>query len=471
VHILCFREDNIGVTISPAAIVKGGGLIMPSIAAAAQIPWYGTLTRIQWKTLIAANLGWMFDGYETFALILTVAVALRQLLDPAQYAQIPAYAGTVIAVTLFGWGIGGILGGILADYIGRRRTMIYAILAYSLITGLSAASWDWISFALLRFLVGIAIGSEWATGASITAEVWPDHARGKGAGLMQCGLGIGFFLASLVWLFVGAIGPGAWRIMFVLGVLPALFVLWIRSGIPESQPWERTNKSRRLARARQQGGASLSEDEQALSRFTLVELFVDPQNRRRAVLVFLLSLTTTCAWWGISTWVPPYIGSVAAKASLPAQQWASYAGMTYNFGAIIGYASFGFLADRFGRKPVTMFYFAMALVLTPVLFLWTQDLTLLLLVAAVNGCFSLGQYSWMPVWLPELFPTRIRATAMAFAFNAPRFIAFLGPLLAGNLIVYFGGFGTAATIVALIYVLGLATAPFLPETRGKPLPG
>jgi len=443
---------------------------MQSATTAGQVPWYGTLTRIQWKTLMAANLGWMFDGYETFALILTVGVALRQLLDPSQFAQIPAYAGTVIAVTLLGWGIGGILGGILADYIGRRRTMIYAILAYSLMTGLSAIAWDWVSFALLRFLVGIAIGSEWSTGASITAEVWPDHARGKGAGLMQCGLGIGFFLASLVWLYVGALGPGAWRYMFLIGVLPGFFVLWIRKGIPESQPWERTNESRRVARERQSSGAILGAEEQALNRFTLVEMFVDPQIRRRAILVFLLSLTTTLAWWGISTWVPPYIGSVAAKAGLPAQQWASYAGMTYNLGAIIGYASFGFLADRFGRKPITMLFFAMALVLTPVLFLWTQDLGFLLLVAAINGYFSLGQYSWMPVWLPELFPTRIRATAMAFAFNAPRFIAFLGPLLAGTLIVSFGGFGYAATIVATIYVLGLVAAPFLPETKGRPLP-
>jgi MFS family permease len=443
---------------------------MTSVTTSDHAPWYATLTRIQWKTLFAANMGWMFDGYETFALILTVGVALRQLLDPTQFGQIPAYAGTVIAITLLGWGIGGFLGGILADYIGRRRTMIYAILAYSLITGLSALAWDWVSFALLRFLVGIAIGSEWATGASITAEVWPDHARGKAAGLMQCGLGIGFFLASLVWLYVGALGPGAWRFMYVIGVLPALFVLWVRTGIPESQPWERTDESRRLARARQLGGASLGAEEQALTRFTLVELFVDPQNRRHAVLVFLLSLTTTLAWWGISTWVPPYIGSVAGKAGLPPQQWASYAGMTYNAGAILGYASFGFLADRFGRKPITMLFFAMALVLTPVLFLWTQDLSLLLVVAAINGYFSLGQYSWMPVWLPELFPTRIRATAMAFAFNAPRFIAFLGPLMAGQLIVYFGGFGYAAMIVASIYVLGFAAAPFLPETRGKPLP-
>jgi MFS family permease len=443
---------------------------MQSVTTADAVPWYSALTRAQWKTLFASNLGWMFDGYETFALILTVGVALRQLLDPSQYAQIPAYAGSVIAVTLLGWGIGGITGGILADYIGRRRTMLFAILAYSLTTGLSALAWDWMSFAALRFVVGIAIGSEWATGASITAEVWPDRARGKGAGLMQCGLGIGFFLASFVWLFVSAAGPGAWRYMYLIGVLPALFALWLRTGIPESEPWERTDARRRAALERARLGESLGGEEQALARFTFVDLFVEPQTRRRIILVFLMSLTTTLAWWGISTWVPPYIGSVAAKAGLQAQQWASYAGLAYNFGAIIGYGSFGFLADRFGRKGVTMVFFAMALALTPVLFLWTQDLTLLLVVAAVNGYFSLGQYSWMPVWMPELFPTRIRATAMAFAFNAPRFIAFLGPLLAGSMIVAFGGFGYAATIVATIYVLGFVVAPFLPETRGTPLP-
>src|SRR5437588_10097818 len=443
---------------------------MQSISIAEHAPWYSTLSRAQWKTLVAANLGWMFDGYETFALILTVGVALRQLLDPSLYPQIPAYAGTVISITLLGWGVGGLLGGIVADYIGRRRTMIFSILAYSLMTGLSAFAWDWMSFAALRFLVGVAIGSEWATGASITAEVWPDHARGKGAGLMQCGLGIGFFLASFVWLFVSAFGPGSWRIMFLIGILPSLFALWLRTGIPESAPWERANALRRNAAKRQASGAALTAEEQALTRFTVVDLFVEPEIRRRALLVFLCSLTTTLAWWGISTWVPPYVGSAAAAAGLPAQQWLSYAGLAYNFGAIIGYASFGFLADRFGRKPVTMVFFAMAFVLTPVLFLWTQDLGLLLFVAAINGYFSLGQYSWMPVWLPELFPTRIRATGIAFAFNAPRFIAFLGPLLAGWLIVSFGGYGQAATAIATIYIVGFVAALFLPETRGRPLP-
>jgi hypothetical protein len=127
-------------------------------------PWYRTLNRTQWNTLLASNLGWVFDGFETYALILTVAVALRQLLDPALHSQIPAYAGAIIATTLCGWGIGGMIAGVLADYIGRKRTMILAILTYSIMTGLSAFAWDWVSFAVMRFLVGLAIGSEWVTG-------------------------------------------------------------------------------------------------------------------------------------------------------------------------------------------------------------------------------------------------------------------------------------------------------------------
>ena len=433
-------------------------------------PWHRSLTPTQWKTLLAANLGWLFDGFETYALILTAGPAMRRLLDSSQYVQIPAYVGTVIAITLLGWGIGGLAGGVLADYIGRKRTMILAILAYSIMTGLTALAFDWVSFVVLRFLVGIAIGSEWSTGTSMMAELWPDRSRGKGAGMMQCGLGIGFFIASFIWLFVGQMGPDAWRYMYLLGVLPAVLTLWIRTSIPESDLWMKSNERRRAAVARQQSGSALQADEAALARFTMADLFADPEVRRRTIITFLMSLTTTLAWWGISTWVPPYVASVAAKAGLPGQVWASYAAMAYNAGAIAGYISLGFLADRFGRKPIVMIFFAMSLIMTPVLFMWTQDLTMLLVVAAINAFFTLGQYSWMSTWLPELFPTRSRATGIAFVFNTPRFIAFLGPLLAGTLIVQFGGFSKAAVIVSFIYILGFVVVPFLPETKGKPLP-
>jgi MFS family permease len=442
---------------------------MSDITAGSQ-PWYRSLNRGQWNTLIASNLGWLFDGYETYALVISVGVALRQLLDPSQYSQIPVYAGTVIAFTLLGWGIGGLIGGVIADYIGRKRTMLLAILAYSIMTGLSAFAWDWMSFAILRFLVGICIGSEWVTGTSIVAELWPDKNRGKGVGLMQMGFGIGFFLASVAWFFINPIGPNAWRVMFVLGVVPALLTLWIRRSIPESDKWERVNAQRTAATEREKSGATLNAQEKALARFTVAELFAEPQIRRRIVLAFLISLGSTFAFWGISAWTPPYVAGLAAKAGLPAQQWASYAAMANNGAAIVGYAAFGFLADAYGRKATTIAYVALAFISVPMVFLWSHDLTVILWATAFSGIFVSGQYTWMAAWLPELFPTRVRATATAFVFNTPRLIAWTGPLISGWLIANFGGFSTAAVAIACIYIVSLAAALFLPETRGKPLP-
>jgi MFS family permease len=433
-------------------------------------PWYRALSRTQWNTLLASNLGWVFDGFEAYALILTVGVALHQLLRPAQYSQIPAYSGLIIATTLCGWGIGGMAAGILADYIGRKQTMIYAILTYSIMTGLSAFSWDWISFAVLRFLAGLAIGSEWVTGTSMTAEFWPDRARGKGSGLFQSGFGIGFFLASIVWLFIGTMGPGAWRTMYLIGVLPALLTLWIRRAIPESTLWEKANEQRRAARERMRHDLGATQEDYALTRFTFLDLFARPAIRNRTIIAFLMATTSAVGFWGISTWVPPYIGSVAAGVGLSSPQWASFTGMAYNAGSIAGYIGLGFLADAFGRKPVTLAYFAFSLLFTPVLFLWTHALHALLVVAGIVGFFGSGQLTWLAAWLPELYPTRMRATAVGFIFNAPRLIAAGGTLMAGALIVKFGGYGNAAMIVSTIYILGLAVGPFLPETRGKPLP-
>jgi MFS family permease len=412
----------------------------------------------------------VFDGFEAYALILTVSVALAQLLPPSRYPRIPAYAGAIIATTLCGWAVGGMAAGVLADYIGRKRTMIYAILTYSIMTGLSAFSWNWISFAMFRLLAGLAIGSEWVTGTSMTAEFWPDGARGKGSGLFQCGFGIGFFLASVVWLFVGSSGPGAWRAMYLIGVLPALLTLWIRRAIPESPLWEKARALRRAASERQRSGCGVTPEDQTLTRFTFVDLFAAPAIRKRTTIAFLMATASAVGFWGISTWVPPYIGSVAANSGLSSPQWASFTGMAYNAGTIAGYIALGFLADAFGRKPVTLSYFAFALLFTPVLFLWTHDLRLLLLVASIVGFFGSGQLTWLAVWLPELYPTHMRATAVGFVFNAPRLIAAGGTLMAGRLIVRFGGYGNAAIIVATIYLVGLAAGPFLPETRGKPLP-
>ncbi len=443
---------------------------MQEDAAVAYLPWYRTLNREQWHVLFASNLGWLFDGFEIYALFLTVGFALHQLLEPAQYAAIPRYAGYVLATTVFGWATGGVIGGIIADYIGRKRTMMLAILAYSLTTALSAIAWNWQSFAILRFLVGVGIGSEWVTGASIVSELWPDHARGKGGGLLQSGAGIGSFLASGVWLLVGGFGPNAWRWMYLVGVLPALLVLWIWRGMPESTRWEGANQRRRAAQAQQRSGAVLEGEAAALTRFTLTDMFLDKSVRRRLVAAFMMMLSVTLGFWGVATFIPTYVGAVAAKMGLSAAYYSAVAGLLGTGVAIFGFIALGFLADAIGRKPTAMLYYAMCLILTPVVYLWAQSMGALLVAVTVFGFFTGGIWAWAPIWLPELFPTRMRGTAVAFCFNAPRWISCVGPLIAGALIVGMGGYGKAATIVGLFFIVGVIAAPFLPETRGKPLP-
>jgi len=184
----------------------------------------------------------------------------------------------------------------------------------------------------------------------------------------------------------------------------------------------------------------------------------------------LMMLSVTFAFWGVGTFVPTYVGSVAAKNGLSAAEWSGLGGLVTSVGGVFGFISLGFLADAVGRKPVTMLFYFMCLTLTPAVYLWTHDIHVLLLLVGVFGFFTQGIWAWAPIWLPELFPTHLRATAVAFTFNAPRFISCVGPLVAGSLIVALGGYGRAATLVGLFFILGLIAAPFLPETRGKPLP-
>jgi MFS family permease len=246
--------------------------------------------------------------------------------------------------------------------------------------------------------------------------------------------------------------------------------LWIRTSISEPELWQRAYAQRRAALERKHSGTVLTAADQSLARFTIADLFVEPEIRRRTIIVFAMSLATTLSWWGISTFVPPYLAGAAGEAGLAAQQWATYGALLFNFGALLGQVGFGFLADRFGRKPITLAYFAAAYAMTPALFMWTDDATLLLPLAMVNGFFCSGLFAWMPAWLPELFPTHLRATALAFGFNMPRFVAFLGPLLAGTLIAQFGGYGQTAMLISCVYILGFAVTPLLPETKGKILP-
>jgi MFS family permease len=449
---------------SGAAGQVGGGQVAGRQAGSRRKARIG---REQLRSLASANLGWLFDGFETYSLILTVAFVLKDLLPAGSRHDIPLYAGATIAITLFGWAIGGLVGGVIADYAGRRRMLLWSIALYAVCTGLTALSWSWVSFAIFRFVTGLALGSEWGTGTSLVAETWSDGTRSKAAGIMQSGLGIGFFIASLAWHFLAPVGANAWRWMFLLGVLPALVAVFLWRRVPESGEWMAATgspgTSSTTAGRRRRRGIRVRE-------LTLLEVLRDRRLRKVTLIASAMSLVTTVAWWGISTWVPGYVSQVAAEQGRSASAWSSDAGMIYNAGAIVGYIGLGFVADRIGRRWTTFGYFALSLALTPLLFLGPKNMALLVPIIIFNGMFTLGQYTWMPVWLPELYPTRLRATGVSFVFNAARFIACLGPLLAGAIITRLGGYGTAATAFGCIYLLGMALCFFLPETKGKPLP-
>ncbi|HYM18441.1 MAG TPA: MFS transporter, partial [Micropepsaceae bacterium] len=193
-------------------------------------PWYAGLTAKHWRVLWGSYLGWIFDGYEAFGLIVALPAALHTLLRADQAPNAAIYGGVAIGITLLGWGIGGLAGGVLADYFGRKRMMMLSVFFYALLTGLTAFSTSLAMLIAFRFVTGLALGAEWSTGIALVAESWPDRARPKGLGLLQSGFGAGSFLAAAVWFMLSLtqpLGDETWRLIFVVGALPGLCVFYL----------------------------------------------------------------------------------------------------------------------------------------------------------------------------------------------------------------------------------------------------
>jgi MFS family permease len=440
--------------------------------------WHTGLTRTHWRVLTASFLGWIFDGYETYALVAVLPAALRSLLSPEQLKTPAIWAGIAIGATLLGWGVGGLIGGTLADYFGRKRVMIASVLLYAALSGLTALSPSFAALIALRFITGMAMGSEWSTGVAMVAETWPDRARAKGAGFLQSGFGWGTLLAAVIWWLVNRwspLGDQSWRLMFVIGAVPALFTLYIRRAMAESEAWLTAVRERRWAatetRANTERGAG-SAGRGDRRPFTVAEIFREPESRRRVLLLFVLSLSSIVGWYAISTWLPAHVHSLATREGRPhPDEWAAAASILYTAGAVAAYVSAGFVIDVIGRRSFLVATYAGALVLTPVTYFWITSAQTILVAAAINGFFTLGlAYSWLAIYPAELFTPSVRSTAASVVFNGTRLIAWVFPIMAGKLIPVLGGIPRTAMTFGVIYVLGLLVPWFLPETRGKPLP-
>lgn len=423
-------------------------------------PWWRGLNGTHRRVLGASLLGWSLDGFETYALVIVVGPAMAQLLTAGQQAHAALYAGLAIGFTLLGNGVGGLIGGTLADYIGRKPIMLGSIAAYSLLTGLTAFSTTAWMLIGLRFLTGMALGSEWSTGASLIQEMWPERSRTKGAAIVQAGFGLGSLAAALIWLFLGGHGPDMWRYMFAIGVLPAFAVLILRTRVPESQRWVEAKDRKAEARKNRRQG-----------QLTLVRIFAEPAQRRIVLLTIALSFVTIAGWYAIASFLPRFAVSLATDQGVATTaNWAQLAVVSYTIGSIVGYVGAAFFADRFGRKNLIWLFLVGSIAMTPVTYLWPGGVKLFILVAGINGVFTLGGFVWMPLYLPELFPTAVRSTAISTVFNSTRLIAWLGPVLIGTLVGVFGGIAPAAMWMGSVYVLGLLVVPFLRETKGQPLP-
>jgi MFS family permease len=430
----------------------------------------GAQQRERRNGFVGAFLGWVFDGYETYATVLVAAAAVNDLVGPGVARTQPLFIGGILATTLAAWAVGGLLSGVLADYFGRRRVLLYSILWYSIFAGITALAPSYALLLALRFLTGIGMGAEWGAGSSLVSELWDRERRGRGLAYLQSGFGLGFLVAAAIWQLVNDGSPSAWRWMYVIGVTPALVTLFVRSRVKDSALWLEADARRRAARERLDAGSAVGADRR-LTRLTLLQLFETPELRRRTILLLLASLSTTIGWWAVSSWIPLFTAQqVAGKVSNVAAAVTAVV-VAYNAVGILGFIALGYLADWFGRKPTMIFYFAGSLITVPALFLWTGSPDGLKLLAAVNGFFTLGQWTWLAIYPAELFPTQLRATAITIAFNATRFIAAAGTLATAALIGFFGSISTAAVTVGSVYIIGLLVTPWIgPETRGQPLP-
>jgi MFS family permease len=408
-----------------------------------------------------AWLGWVFDSMDATIYAIVLHPALHDLLQaasgssPVSDSDIGWYGGIIFSIFLVGWAIGGVLFGVLADYIGRTKTLILTILIYAVFTGLAALSDTWWHLALYRFLTALGVGGEWASGAVIVAEVWPEEKRAKAAGILQSAWAAGFFLAAAVNLLLRGYG---WRVLFLVGILPAFVAVLIFLWVKEPERWAKA-RSKELMMGTAQP-------------VKLLELFRG-ELLRPTLVGSVLAFVAVFGLWGATNWTPTLIGALPDMRGLDAralEQYKSYAIMALNAGALIGYLSFGALADRFGRRPVFALMCAGSLVMLPITFLTPHAYVHVLLLLPLLGFFNNGIFSGFPIYLPELYPTRIRATGAGFCFNAGRVLASGSPFLTGNLVTSLGSFGRAASAVALIYLVGLLILPFAPETKGQPLP-
>src|SRR5213595_611181 len=413
-------------------------------------------TPAQRRTLLAAALGWMLDAFDVMLYSLVVAYIIRDLHMSKQTA------GLLNTLTLLASGIGGIGFGFIADRIGRTRALMLSILTYSICSFASGLSTSVGMLAVFRFILGLGMGGEWNTGATLVAETWPTELRAKAIAIVQSSWALGYAFAALVAGIV--LHYADWRMVFFVGILPALVTLWIQKGVPESEMW-RAHRAKTVALA--DGEATLGQPIRAVEP-GFIRIFQPPFAKHTFALLFM-NFFGMFAWWGLFTWLPPYL-------SLPVSQGGRGFGVmgvtallvSLNlFGMFPGYAAFGWVADHLGRRKSFILYTFIAALLVP-LYAMVRAPWALLVAGTVVAFFGTGFFSGSGIIGSEIFPTSVRARALGFTYNGARTMSAISPYVIGR-VGQVKGLSWAFYLCGLSFLLACVVATQLPETKGKQL--
>lgn len=411
-------------------------------------PWYRTITRAQWRVLVAAKLGWMLDAMD----FLLYVMAIGRLKTAFGFDD--ATAGLLGTLTLIASAGGGILFGVIADRIGRARALMGTILIFSVCSLGAATSQTLWQLMMWRIVLGIGMGGEWASGAVLVSETWPAEHRTKAISIMQSGWALGYIMAALLAalvLDVLPLGAAAWRWLFAVGLLPAILTLWIRRRVPEPEAWTRR------VRATSAGNP-------------FAALF-GPEFRRRTILATLLSAAVQFANWGLFFWLPSFLATPAERggAGMSIVRSAAWIIPT-QLGAYAGYLSFGFIADRLGRRRTFIVYVLTAALLVPIYGQMARSPFVLLALGPVLGFVGYGYFSLFGSFLAELFPTHLRATGQGLTYNLGRGLGAMAPYTIGYLATLPGvGIGSALGLTSAFFVTGAILIMAFPDRNAAPL--
>ena len=439
----------------------------------------------QWLVLMAAFLGWLFDGYEIGLFPVIARPALKSLLGAVGDDKVGPWMGWITAGFLLGAACGGLVFGWLGDRIGRVKAMAISILTYSLVTGLGYFAASPTHLAIVRFISALGMGGQWSLGVALVMECWPEKWRPLLAGAIGAAANVGFLLVGLT-ARLYHVTPESWRWMLVVAAFPAFLVVFIILLVPESERWKQSVEA---------GGTH-----------PLLEVLGPVLWRRTAVAIALASIALI-GTWGSVQWLPLWAnqmvsvqGFAQVKADHP--EWYAAGGATagtdefqarttaetivkqnagkatadmqmiQGLGAILGTLLAPLIGARLGRRPAFFLLCLASYAVCAVTFKTVTSFTSAFLgLAFVMSLFTASFYGWFPLYFPELFPTRARATGQGLSYNFGRIFAAIGAVTQGQLVAAFGGsYSRAGAIVTLVYLLGMLIIWLAPETKGKPLP-